>query len=484
MDSTIVATSIPTIVRDLGGFSIFAWVFSAYVLAQAVTIPIYGKLADIYGRKPILTIGVLIFLGGSMLCGISWSIGALIAFRAIQGIGAGAVMPIVFTVVGDLYTAQERGRIQGWLSTAWGAAAILGPAIGGFFSDYVSWRAIFYINIPLGLVALLMVTSSFHEQVERRRHQVDVAGSALLALGAGLTIFGLLQAGVQWPWLSAPSFAVFGAAAVALVAFAWRESRAAEPTVPPWLVQSRVLMGATAASGIVGMLAIGLITYLPTFAQRVLGLGATASGFLLTTVSVSWSLASVISNRLYLTIGFRNNALVGGFLCLTAAILFSALPESPPAWTLVLCCAVMGLGMGSISTPLIIGVQSAVDWQRRGVTTGAITFAQQIGQAVGAALFTSVANSTLQQWFANAPPDLAGQLPSSLNEASRLLASEGREATGAVGRFIVEGLALATHQVFISLIFVAAVGLIVLLLTPIHFEVLVDDGNETGGRSS
>ncbi len=474
MDSTIVATSIPAIVRDLGGFSVYAWIFSAYVLAQAVTIPIYGKLADLYGRRPLLTVGVLIFLLGSMLCGAASNMGMLILCRALQGIGAGAIMPIVFTIVGDLYPLHERGRVQGILSSVWGACAIIGPAVGGFFSDFATWRWIFFVNSPIGLIALAIVTTTFEERVEHRQHQIDVLGSGLLALGAGAAILWLLSGGVQWPWLSAPSLFVLVVALVALVAFGWQEGRAAEPTVPPWLLRSRILIGATASSAIVGALAIGLITILPTYAQRVLGLPAMGAGFLLTACSVFWSVGSVASSRIFPRVGFRNNALVGIGVVLMASLVFAALPETPPVWALAASSATLGLGLGLISTPLLIGLQTVVSWEQRGTATGAFTFAQQIGQAIGAAIFVSLASSVLLGWFASAPPQLAAQLPTSLNDASHALAAGDTHLSGAAVRYIQEGLALATHQVFVGMIAVSLVGLLVLLVTPSGFERLDD----------
>jgi MFS family permease len=200
MDAAIVATVVPPIVKDLGGFSLFPWLFSVYLLAQAASVPIYGKLADLYGRKPVLIAGVLIFLAGSALCGTSWSMVALIAFRGVQGVGAGAIQPISMTLVGDLYTVAERARIQGWLSGVWGVSAVIGPAIGGLFAQYLTWRWIFYVNLPIGAVALFMVATRLRERVVRRPHQIDVAGSALVFAGIGLLVFGLLEGGVRWAW--------------------------------------------------------------------------------------------------------------------------------------------------------------------------------------------------------------------------------------------------------------------------------------------
>lgn len=474
MDATIVATAIPSIVHDLGGFSMIAWVFSLYVLAQGVSTPIYGKLTDIFGRKPILLTGIVIFLAGSVLSGASWNMVALIVFRGIQGIGAGAIQPVVMTVAGDLYTVEERARIQGWLSSVWGISAVIGPAIGGFFAQYASWRWIFYINLPIGAIALFMIVTNLRENVTRRQHRIDYAGSALLAVGVALLIFGVLEGGVQWPWLSLPSVLVFAASAVVLFAFTQQERRAAEPTLPGWVFRNRVLLGVSLSGAVVGVLTIGLTTFLPTFAQGVLGVGAVVAGFTLAAMSISWPLASTFSGRLYLRIGFRNTAVIGTVFTVVAGLIFVVLPQSAPIWTAALASLVMGAGLGLISTPLLVGAQSIVDWKRRGVVTGAYMFAQLVGEAVGAAIFGSVANATLAAWLAQAPASLAGHLPASLNGASQLLGSGAGAQHSPAGRYVQQGLYGAVHQVFVGLLIIALAGLVIVLLTPRKFSALPD----------
>ncbi|HET8607450.1 MAG TPA: MDR family MFS transporter [Gaiellaceae bacterium] len=471
MDTTIVATAIPSIVRDLGGFSLFPWVFSGYVLAQAVTIPIYGKLADLYGRKPVLIVGTLIFLAGSILSGIAWSMVALIVFRALQGLGAGAIQPVVTTLAGDLYTLEERARVQGYISSVWGISAVVGPAIGGFFAEYATWRWIFYVNVPIGAAALAVILTGFHEpHVVRRRHRIDVGGAGLLVGGIGLLIFGLLQGGVRWPWVSVQSLATFAVSAALLVAFAFQERRAAEPMLPPWVFGRRILLGAALGSGAVGLLTIGLTTFLPTFAQGVLGAGPVVAGFTLAAMSVGWPVAASQSGRLYLRIGFRDSALIGTGICLVAGILFALLGDGSQVWQAAGACLVMGVGLGLLSTPLIVGVQSVVDWSRRGVVTGASMFTRMLGQALGAAIFGSVANSTLHRWLVQAPPAVAAKLPRSVNAASSVLG--GHAPHGAAGDYVRHGLELATHRVFLGLVAVAVLALAALLVTPRRFEQL------------
>jgi EmrB/QacA subfamily drug resistance transporter len=482
MDTTVVATAIPSIVQDLGGFSQFTWIFSIYVLVQAVTIPIYGKLADLYGRKPILLFGVLIFIIGSILSGLAWNMFALIAFRGLQGIGAGAIQPVVTTVAGDLYTVKERARIQGWLSSVWGIAGVVGPAIGGFFAQYLTWRWIFYINIPLGALAVFVIWKFLHEDVERKHHKIDYSGSILLAVGLGALIFGVLEGGVRWPWLSRPIVIIFVTSLAVMIAFVIQERRAAEPTVPLWVYSKRVLIGANLATASLGFLSIGLTTFLPTFAQGVLGISALFAGFVLSAMSISWPIASAFSGRVYLRIGFRDTALIGSLICATAAISFYLMPESVPVWVVVLISFLIGSGFGFLSTSLIVGVQSLIDWNRRGVVTGANLFSRQLGQALGAAIYGSIANAVLLGKLDDAPSSLTGQLPTNLNDASAALNHQTTNLSVAAEAYLREALFQATHQVFLTLAIIAVMTVLVLLGTPRIFERLRFGGDDSAAQ--
>jgi EmrB/QacA subfamily drug resistance transporter len=472
MDSTIVATAIPSIVRDLGGFELFAWVFSIYVLVQAVTIPIYGKLADLYGRKPILIIGTLVFLGGSALSGLAWNMVALIVFRGVQGIGAGAIVPMVTTVAGDLYDVRERARIQGWLSSVWGISAVIGPAIGGFLAEYASWRWIFYINLPIGALAIYMIGRALHEDVARRAHRIDYGGSILLAAGAALLIYGLLEAGVGWPWVSAPSALVFTGAIIALLGFVAVERRAAEPTLPLWVFARRLVVGANTATLGLGIISIGLTSFLPTFAQGVLRVDAVVAGFILGAMSITWPLSSAISGRFYLRIGFRDTALIGAMIAVVSGVIFLAIGPTASPWLAVLGSLVMGSGLGLLSTPLIVGIQSAVGWGRRGVVTGSNMFARQLGQGIGAAICGSIFNAALGGWLARAPVALRGRLPTSVNAASQVVGGGPTNLPPAVVAYLRQGVYVASHDVFWALVITSVGCVLVLLLVPRRFAPL------------
>ncbi|MDP9182383.1 MAG: MFS transporter, partial [Actinomycetota bacterium] len=348
LDNTIIATAVPSVVKDLGGFSQFPWLFSIYLLTQAVTVPIYGKLADVLGRKPVLYFGVVVFVASSLLCGLAWSMPALIAARALQGIGAGAVLPMGMTVIGDLYSVQERARVQGYLASVWGISSVLGPALGGLFSEYGSWRWIFFINLPLGAVALWTLQRRFTEQVPRRRHEVDYLGAGLLMLGCSLLILGLLEGGTAWAWRSATSAAVLGTAVVALVSFVYVERSAPEPVLPLWVFRRRILVGANLVSVLVGALIVGLSSYVPTYVQGVLGRGAVVAGFALGALTMGWPIAAGLSGRVYLRIGFRNTAFIGIFLASVGSTLTALLAADSSVWHVAGAMFVTGLGMGFV----------------------------------------------------------------------------------------------------------------------------------------
>ena len=406
IDSTILATAVPSVVRDLGGFSQFPWLFSIYLLAQAVTVPLYGKFADLVGRKPMMMLGIAIFLVASVLCGFAWSMVSLIVFRALQGLGAGAVLPMGQTIIGDVYSVAERAKITGYVAGVWAASSVIGPTLGGVFSDYISWRWIFFVNIPIAIAAMLVLQRSFHEQVERRSHRIDYAGAALLAVGASLLILGLLEGGVGWAWDSGTSVAVLASAVVLLVAFGFVEGRAAEPILPLWVFRLRVLNGANAASLCVGVILIGLTSYVPLYAQAVLGYGAVVAGFAVAALTLGWPIAASLSGRIYLRVGFRNCALFGTLFAIAGSALLLTVDADSSVWRIAIACWVIGIGMGFLASPILIAAQQSADWQTRGVVTGTNMFARSVGSAVGVAVFGAIANAAVTSRVGDAHEDL------------------------------------------------------------------------------
>ncbi|QNK83824.1 MDR family MFS transporter [Nakamurella sp. PAMC28650] len=412
LDSTIIATAVPSVVRSLGGFSEFPWLFSIYLLAQAVSVPIYAKVADMFGRKPVILLGIALFLVGSILCGVAWSMPALIAFRALQGLGAGAVQPMSITIVGDLYSLEERAKVQGYLASVWGIASVVGPTLGGVFSEWVSWRWIFFVNIPMCFLAGWMLLRKFNETVTRKPHRIDYLGSVLLTVGCSLLILGLLEGGQSWAWNSPAGIGIFVVGVLALVGFVQVERRAAEPVLPLWIFRRRVLVGGSAVSLSVGAVLLGLTSYIPTYVQTVLGAGPLVAGFALATLTIGWPIAASFSGRLYLRIGFRWTAVIGGLIALTGTSLTLLLGRDSSIVTVGVFCFIVGLGMGLVASPTLVAAQSSVGWSDRAVVTGTNMFSRSIGSAVGVALFGAIANAVLN---ASGSPD---QSATAINTAS------------------------------------------------------------------
>lgn len=459
MDTTIVATSIATIVKELGGFDLFPWIFSIYVLAQAVAIPISGKMADLYGRKNLILIGASVFLVGSVLSGLAWNMVSLIFFRAIQGLGAGIMHPTIVTVVGDLFTIEERAKMQGYLSSVWAVSAILGPTIGGLIVQYLSWPWIFYVNLPFGLAGMLMIRIHLRESVEPKQPKIDYLGSLLLVSGMVFMILGLLQGGVAWDWFSWTSLLILGASLALLVLFFMVESKVSEPILPPWVWQSRFIVGANLTGVMVGMMVMGLTTFLPTFAQGVLGASPIVAGFTLATMAIGWPIAAALSGKFYLRLGFRNTAFIGSSICVGACLLFLRLtPQSSP-WEVALGSFVIGIGFGWSATPILIGLQSIVGWSRRGVITSTHLLMRRLGSVIGVAFYGSIINTSLIAWFKQAPEQVSSQLEPSLNAVTAILGDTSSLDVSTL-TFIREGLHSGVHYIFVALICTALLALV------------------------
>ncbi len=404
IDSTILATAVPTIVADLGGFTSFPWLFSIYLLTQAVTVPIYSKLADTIGRKPVVLLGVGLFLAGSVLSGIAWSMPVLIAFRAIQGLGAGAVQPMAITIAGDIYTVAERAKAQGYIASVWGVSAVVGPTLGGVFSEFVSWRWIFYVNVPVCLLAAWLLSRHLHESVTRREHMIDWTGGALLTLALSLLVLALLEGGNAWAWASAPSVGAFAVGAALLVAFVLVERRAPEPVLPLWVLGRR-LLGTTALVSVgVGVVLMGVTTYVPTYLEALLHATPLVSGLTLATLTMGWPIAASQAGRVYLRIGFRPTVLIGAAIVVLASAALAVSSTHPSLAVVGTSCFVIGAGLGFVAAPALIAAQSSVDWGERGVVTGANMFARSMGSAVGVAALGALVNGILRGHSATADP--------------------------------------------------------------------------------
>jgi EmrB/QacA subfamily drug resistance transporter len=393
IEATIVSTAMPQIAGQLGDLHLYAWVFSAFLLTQTATTVVFGKLADLYGRKPVLFVGIAVFLVGSVLCGAAWSMTSLILFRLIQGVGAGAIQPVSLTVVGDLYSVEERGRIQGWLASVWGISSVLGPLAGGLIVQHLSWAWIFWINVPVGLAAAVGFALFLRESVVPARHSVDAAGAALFAVAVAALMVALTEAGTAGG--GALALAAAGACAASLALFAAQERRARDPMLALALWSRRPIATANAATLLSGMAIIGLTTFLPMYVQGVLNRSALVAGFALTMMVLGWPVGATLAARNFARFGLRATLLFGAFLLPLGAVAFVVLAPGDSPVVAGVGSIVMGLGMGFLSTSAIVIIQDSVGWAERGSATASNIFARNLGSTLGAAVLGSILNLSL-----------------------------------------------------------------------------------------
>jgi EmrB/QacA subfamily drug resistance transporter len=392
MESTVVATAMPTIVSQLGGLSGYSWVFSVYMLASTTTVPVYGKLSDVYGRKPVYATAMLLFLIGSLLCGFSQSMGQLIAARVVQGLGAGGLLPLAFIIIGDLFTFEQRARMQGVFSGVWGVSSVVGPLLGGFLVDRVSWHWVFFINVLPGLLALVLVWRAWVDRpraLGAARPAVDYAGAALLTVSVVLLLLGLFEFGTAIGW------ALLLAALLLFAVLAWVERRAADPVLPLPLFRDRLFAIACLHGVLAGWAMFGSAAYVPLFVQAVLGASATTAGAALTPLLIAWVIASIIGSRLLLTVGYRTLALIGMALLTIGAFLMTQVGANTGALLLLGSLALMGVGMGLSIPAFLIAVQSTVRREALGSATSTVQFSRSIGGTLGVSVMGAVLSAQL-----------------------------------------------------------------------------------------
>jgi len=481
MDSTIVSTAMPTIVGDLGGFSSFSWVFSLYLLTQTVTVPVYGRLADVYGRRPVLLLGVALFLAGSALSGMSHSMAQLILFRGVQGVGAGAVLPIAITIIGDIYTLEQRARMQGVFSSVFGISAIIGPSLGGFLVQAFSWRLIFYVNLPLGLLAVAGLLVGYRERVAHRSHRIDYAGAALLLGGVSALLLWVLEGGVGWPWVSAASIATGGGALALIFGFVAVERRAAEPVLPFQVLAQPLIAVGNVGSFLVGGVAVGLSSYLPTYIQGAMGRTATTAGLVLAAMSIGWPLASALTGLVMIRLGVRFAAVLGGVLAVAGSALLLLLRPESALWYPASVAFVIGAGLGFISTTTVVAIQSAVPWEQRGMATSSNMFGRQLGSTLFVGIFGAVLNAVViarlvGRGFARG---------AALRAVNGLLTPGSRAALATKEvHTLVAALAGALHTVYAVSAALSAIALLVVLRMPrgpVAGHAQAASGGEIGG---
>ena len=452
IEATIVSTAMPQIAGQLGDLHLYAWVFGSFLLTQTATTVVFGKLSDLYGRRPVLLFGIAVFLAGSLLCGLAWSMPSLILFRLVQGVGAGAIQPVSLTVIGDLYPARERGKVQGYLASVWGISSVAGPLVGGLIIGHLSWPWIFWINLPVGLVAASLFLVYLRESVERRSRPIDALGAALFTAAIAALMKALTEAGTSasaalWPALGF---------AVAAILFVLQERRAADPMLDVRLWMQRPIATTNAATLLSGMTVIGLTAFLPMYVQGVLRQSPLIAGLTLTLMVLGWPIGATTAARNFVRFGLRPTLLVGATLLPLGATAFVALgSESSP---IVAACGsiVMGLGMGFLSTAAIVIIQDSVAWAQRGAATASNIFARNLGSTLGATALGAVLNYRLAHPADGSPVD-SGQLRSLLEDPGSL---------GAGGDAIRHGLQHALHGTFWTVFAVALLTLVLALFVP------------------
>jgi EmrB/QacA subfamily drug resistance transporter len=400
LEATVVGTAMPTVIASLGGLDRYSWVFSAYLLTSTVTVPVWGRLSDLYGRRMFYLIGVAFFLVGSALSGASHSIEQLIVFRAIQGLGAGALIPLSMTINGDIYTLRERTRMQGLFSGVWGLASILGPLAGGFITDHISWRWVFYINIPFGLAAAAVVGIALVEPKQHTRPVIDYLGAIWLTIAITLLLLVLVESGDPTIWTKPITLVAVAAILIFSALFAWTEQRAPEPIVPFSLFRNRIIGVGSITAFMVGAAMFGALSFIPLYVQGALGGTATEAGALLTPFLLGWVTMSVVGGRLMFRIGYRPTILAGLVVLVASFGVLATFGSATPRSWLVGDVLAMGIGMGLVMFALLITVQNSVSRGQLGIATSLNQFSRSIGQTVGVAVMGTVMTISLASHIA------------------------------------------------------------------------------------
>jgi EmrB/QacA subfamily drug resistance transporter len=450
LDQTIVSNALPTIVGELGGLNRLSWVVTAYLLTSTISQPIYGKLGDLYGRKRLFQAAIVIFLAGSALCGISQDMLELIGFRALQGLGAGGLMVGALSIIGDIVPPRERGRYQGYMGGVFAIASVIGPLIGGFFVDNLSWRWVFYVNLPVGALALAVIAVVLQGSTDRRSHRIDYEGAVALAFGAGLITLALTWGGTQYAWGSAEVIGCFVAGFAAVVAFVVIERHAAEPLIPLRLFRGSIFNTSSSMAFLVGMAMFGALVYLPLFFQAVHEVSATQSGLWLLPLMAGLLSASIVSGRLISKLGrYRAFPIAGTLLIAVGMWLLSRIGVSTSYAFIAAGMAVLGVGLGLVMPVLVLAVQNSVAPSDLGTATSASTFFRSIGGVFGVAIFGSIFGNRLGYWL---PRDLPASAHLSTKAATTLLRSTPKQLEKlppAIHTGLIDAFSSSLHTVFL-----------------------------------
>jgi EmrB/QacA subfamily drug resistance transporter len=396
LDQTIVATALPKVVSDLGGITQYSWVFTAYMLGSTVTVPLYGKLGDVHGRKPLFIVAIVIFLVGSALCGIAQNMWELVVFRAVQGIGAGGLVPLTLAMVGMIIPPRDRGRYQGLIGSVFAAASIIGPLVGGFIVDNTSWRWIFFVNLPVGIVALVVIVVTMPRRRYKQEHSIDWLGAALLAAGTTALLLGLVWGGRDYPWGSGEVVGALAAAAALLVAFAFVELRVREPILPFDLLRNRTVSASVACMALVGAAMFGTISFVPLFVQGVIGTSATSSGVVLTPLMLGAVTTSFVSGQIVSRTGrYRPNTLIGPLLLGAAELLLWRMDVNTTNREAARNMVIAGIGLGMMMQIFVLSIQNSVPQRAMGTATALTQFSRSIGATLGVTLMGVLVNQGL-----------------------------------------------------------------------------------------
>ncbi len=393
LDSTVVSTASPRIISSLGGLNLISWIFSIYTLTTCIATPIFGKLGDLFGRKSIFAIGLGVFVLGSIMCGFANSMTELIWYRAIQGIGAGALTPVTFTIVGDLYPGKERAKVQGLFSSVWSVAGLFGPLVGGYFVDYISWRWIFFINLPVGIIAILFIFIYFHESFEKKQKSIDYAGAITFTIGMTALLLALLTGGEEYAWSSPIIIGLFAVTVIFMALFLRIEQRAAEPMLPLSLFHSRILSIPYVLGFSTRWMVMGVTVYCALWIQDVFGYSATSAGLALMPMSIAWPVASTLAGRWMYKVGAKLLIVLGSALVVGGSLWLAVMHAQSSYGVIVGSLILIGLGMGFIVTPSLVIIQGAVGFQMRSVATSTNTLMNSLGQTISVAVFGMVFNA-------------------------------------------------------------------------------------------
>ena len=411
LDGTIVSTSLPSIVNDLGGNELYSWVFTGFMLCETVMIPIAGKLSDLYGRKPLFLLGIVIFLAGSILSGLCDSMMQLIVFRAIQGIGGGMLIPVATAAVADLYSPAERGKMQGMLGSLFAVAMCLGPFLGGYITDNISWHWIFFINVPLGLIAIIFTMKKFPKQMPVENIHVDYTGIALLSGFLLVFLLFFTWAGVDFEWLSTESFIMVAASLALLAAFIWNEFKAKDPVLKPSLFKNKMFVYCSIVMIVFGMGMMGIMAYLPSFMQIVVGISATNSGLIILPLVIGVMITSMASGFTVKRTGYRPWLMAGPIVAAIGMILLSTLSRESSESMALFYLFVTGLGLGCVMSVVMIAAQNSAKPNEMGMTTSSVNLFRSIGSTVAVGIFTTIINSRMAQELLVLPPDVYKEVP-------------------------------------------------------------------------